>query len=177
MWPQSYTKPFVWLTWINDVLRCLTHCGPSDAIRWQGTESTLAQVMACCLTAPSHYLNQYWLIISEVLWHSSESITMRRSEDTNQKNKIENYIFRIAFRSPWGQWVKLYDMIVLILEWYLIIRGQQRDLWINWFSRCQLIAAHWCHMALEILVNIVFGNGMVPAGTKALPDPLLTYHQ
>ena len=25
--------------------------------------------MACCLTAPSHYLNQWWLIISEVLWH------------------------------------------------------------------------------------------------------------
>ena len=30
---------------------------PSDAVRRQGTESTLAQVMACWLTAPSHYLN------------------------------------------------------------------------------------------------------------------------
>ena len=57
---------------------------PSDAIRQQGTESTLAQVMACCLTGPSHYLNQCWLIISKVLWHSSEGIIMRRSEDTNQ---------------------------------------------------------------------------------------------
>ena len=55
----------------------------SDAIRWQGTESTLAQVMACCLTASSHYLNQCWLIISKVLCHSSEGIIMRRSEDTN----------------------------------------------------------------------------------------------
>ena len=35
--------------------------------------STLAQVMACCLTAPSHYLNQCWLIISAVLWRSPES--------------------------------------------------------------------------------------------------------
>ena len=34
---------------------------PSDAIWWQ-SGSTLAQVMACCLTAPSHYLNQCWLI-------------------------------------------------------------------------------------------------------------------
>ena len=57
---------------------------PSDAIRRQGTESTLAQVMACCLTAPSHYLNQCWLIISKVLWHSSEGIIMRKFEDTNQ---------------------------------------------------------------------------------------------
>ena len=31
--------------------------------------STLAQVMACCLMVPSHYLNQCWIIISGVLWH------------------------------------------------------------------------------------------------------------
>ena len=84
---------------------CVNSLWPSDAIRRQGTESTLAQVMACCLTAPSHYLHQCWLIISKVLWHSSEGIIMRRSEDTNQQNKIENYIIRIAFRSPRGQWV------------------------------------------------------------------------
>ena len=63
--------------WVNSLW-------PSDAIRWQGTESTLAQVMACCLMAPSHYLNQCWLIISKVLWHSSEGDILRRSEDTNQ---------------------------------------------------------------------------------------------
>ena len=37
---------------------------PSDAIWRQGSWSTLAQVMACCLTAPNHYLNQCWLVIS-----------------------------------------------------------------------------------------------------------------
>ena len=30
---------------------------------------TLAQVMACCLTASNHYLIQCWLLISEILWH------------------------------------------------------------------------------------------------------------
>ena len=48
-----------------------THCWlnslwPSDAIWWQGSRSKLVQVMACCLTAPSHYLNQCWLIITDV---------------------------------------------------------------------------------------------------------------
>ena len=57
---------------------------PSDTLWWQRSGSTLGQVMACCLTAPSHYLNQCWLIISKVLWHSSEGIIMRRCEDTNQ---------------------------------------------------------------------------------------------
>ena len=71
------------------VLRTLGNCvnslwpsACSDAIRRQETESTLAQVMACCLTAPSHYLNQCWLIISKVLWQSSKGIMVRRSEDT-----------------------------------------------------------------------------------------------
>ena len=43
---------------------------PSDTIWQQTSGSTLAQVMAWCLTAPSHYLNQCWLIISEVKWNS-----------------------------------------------------------------------------------------------------------
>ena len=39
---------------------------PSGTIWWHRSGSTLAQVMSCCLMAPSHYLNQCWLIISMV---------------------------------------------------------------------------------------------------------------
>ena len=45
---------------------------PSDAVWRHRSGSTLAQVMACCLTAPSHYLNQCRLIISKVHWHISK---------------------------------------------------------------------------------------------------------
>ena len=41
----------------------------SDAIWRHRSGSTLAQVMACCLTAPSHYLHQCWLVISKVPLH------------------------------------------------------------------------------------------------------------
>ena len=73
--------------WYTAVTLLLTHWGyhslvlshrfinslwPSDAIWWQRTGSTLVQVMACCLTAPSHYLNQCWLSICMVQWHSYE---------------------------------------------------------------------------------------------------------
>ena len=91
---HSYDIMVIWKVtedgwWINDHHRVVPRVSfnslrLSDAIRPQGTESTLAQVMACCLTAPSHYLNQCWLIISKVLWHSSKGIIMRRSQDTNQ---------------------------------------------------------------------------------------------
>ena len=42
---------------------------PGYAIWWHRSGSTLAQVMACCLMAPSHYLNLWWLFVNEVQWH------------------------------------------------------------------------------------------------------------
>ena len=51
---------------------------PSDAIWRHGSGSTLAQVMAWCLTAPSHYLIQCWFVICRGLWHSSEVIVIRK---------------------------------------------------------------------------------------------------
>ena len=47
----------------------LTHCGLVTAYGAR-SGSTLAQVMAWCLMAPSHYLNQCWLLISEVIFCS-----------------------------------------------------------------------------------------------------------
>ena len=55
---------------------------PSDTIWRHRSGSTLAQVMACCLTAPNHYLNQCWLIISKVYWYSSEGNFIRDTSAT-----------------------------------------------------------------------------------------------
>ena len=38
--------------------------------------------MACCLTTPSHYLNQCWVLIREVLWHSLETDFTIRTQIT-----------------------------------------------------------------------------------------------
>ena len=45
----------------------------SDAIWRCRSGSTLAQLMACCPTVPSHYLNQCWLVIRKAPWHSSDN--------------------------------------------------------------------------------------------------------
>ena len=60
------------------ITRPLTHC---YTIYGHRSESALAQVMAWCLMAPSHYQNQCWLIISEVLWHSPEGSFIRNAQD------------------------------------------------------------------------------------------------
>ena len=46
---------------------------PSDTLWQHKSGSTLAQVMACCLTATSHCLNRCRFIISKVPSHPSES--------------------------------------------------------------------------------------------------------
>ena len=50
--------------WVNSLWPC-------DAIQQHRSASTLAQIMTCCLTAPSHHLNKCWLVINKVHWLSS----------------------------------------------------------------------------------------------------------
>ena len=77
----------VWLVWVNSLW-------PSDA-KWRHRfGSTLAQVMACCLTAPSHYLNQCWLHMNEVLWYSHESNFTANAQATILYLEFENYTLK-----------------------------------------------------------------------------------
>ena len=70
---QNILHDFLFFCWYNliniNAFEIINSLAPSDAIWWQKSGSTLAQVMACCLTAQSHYLNQCWLINTKVLWH------------------------------------------------------------------------------------------------------------
>ena len=70
-WPSASGQP--WRIWVLETHKAtknwlcnINSLGPSGAIWRQRSRSTLAQVMACCLMAPSHYLNQCWFIISKV---------------------------------------------------------------------------------------------------------------
>ena len=67
----------------------MSSLGPSDAIWRQRSGSTLAQVMACCLTVPSHFLNQCWLIISKVEWNSSKGKFTKDNSVINHWNYLE----------------------------------------------------------------------------------------
>ena len=43
---------------------------------------------------------------------------------------------------------------------------------------CNLVVVFmWHHMAIYNWVNIGSGNGLLPGGTKPLPEPVLIYHQ
>ena len=72
---------------------------PGDALWWYRSWSTLAQIMACCLIAPSHYLNHCWLLISKVLWHSPESNFSASDYAATRYDEFENYNFKISATS------------------------------------------------------------------------------
>ena len=65
---KSFRTRTVNTSWINDTI-------------WPQRFGTLAQVMAWCLMAPSPYLNQRWLIISRVIWHSPQTNLTGSAQD------------------------------------------------------------------------------------------------
>ena len=81
----------------------LTHC---DLVTPYGdtSGSTLAHVMACCLTAQSHFLNQYWPIIKGVLWHSFGSYSTRSLHKRNPQDMFRDHKFKIITTSLSGPW-------------------------------------------------------------------------
>ena len=60
-----------------------------DSIWYHGPHSTLVQVMACCLMAPSHYLDQWWLIISRIQCHSPKSNSTGNTHNAFYKSDVE----------------------------------------------------------------------------------------
>ena len=74
-------------------VNCGFNVGLSDAIWQHRTRPTLAQVMACCLTAPSHYLNQCWFLMIAGKWHSSVSNFTTNDMATILQNEFQNYNF------------------------------------------------------------------------------------
>ena len=138
MLPYGIARP----QWVNSM-------GPSDAIWQQKSGSTLAQVMACCLTAPSHYLNQCWLIISEV-----SDIHIRAISQEMPQPSITKICFKIT-----------------CLKFYSNFPGANELNYINTYS----MKSHSDVFEgfINDLVSIFSGNGLVPSGPKPLPESMM----
>ena len=71
-----------------------------------GSIILLAQVMASCLMAPSHYLKRCWFLTSEVLLHSSESNFTVSVKANVMYNEFKNYTSKTFATSVRGQWIQ-----------------------------------------------------------------------
>ena len=75
----------------------------SDVIWQHRTGWILARLVSCHLTAPSHYLNQCWLLSGEVLCHSPKNNFIALAQDTitlYNDNEFENHILKLLPHLP-----------------------------------------------------------------------------
>ena len=79
----------------------LTPCGSNKS------GSTLVHAKAYCLTTPSYYLSQCWLIIREVPWHSAEINFTNNTQATYFLLGVWkiSMLFNIRPNFQMGQWV------------------------------------------------------------------------
>ena len=102
---------------------------PSDATWRLRSGSTSVQVVAWYQPAPSCYLKQYWLLISQVFKHSYHDNFTTSTQAIILLNQ-----FWIADTSPWDQWVNTRQRFhnrIWKLEWMadvLILLGKHRPL-------------------------------------------------
>ena len=71
----------------------------------QSSGSSLAQVMACCLMAPNHYLDQCWLII-QIGFCGTQTNFTGSVQDIKSWNEFEKYTGKVTSMCLSAQWVK-----------------------------------------------------------------------
>ena len=167
-----------WWHIVNKIIRNTSPCNfcgndfdinswwPSST-KWQHW----SRPMAWCLTAPSHYLNQCWLFISEVVWHLHESNFTTCVKAYILYNGIEKYTLKLlphlAEANELTHWSLGDAAIILNVEslsiyyrlssWALIVKSLTGE----------------CYWSTELLwwwVIIGSGNGLVPSGNKPLTE-------
>ena len=92
------------LKWINVDLK-FNQMNLIICCHWTYWKSSQVQVMACCLMAPSRYLNQCWIIINGLLWHPLKTNSTGISQVINLWNEFEKYTFEIIATSQRGHWI------------------------------------------------------------------------
>ena len=101
--------------------------------------------------APSHYLNQCWLIISKVQWHASEGNFTRDTliSKCNLKLLGANVIC-----------VEMIVIVTIIFSWEFICFGLVKrrqevlDFWRNWLEKCWNFICEFCYSPCSYPVTL-----------------------
>ena len=126
---------YVWTYELNSLLS-------SDAIWRHISGSTLAQVMTCYVTPPSHYFNPYWLVINGICGTCQFHVEFSIYQFIKW---FQKYTFKVIIR---GQWVDLrlriystlfsiklaQHLVVLVLLW--LFCGLEDQWFMNFIHSC-----------------------------------------
>ena len=133
--------------------------------------TTLAQVMACCLTAPIHHLNRWWLIISEVHIHIRAISQEMPQPSSITKTCVKITCLKCHSNFPGANELTHCPLGDANIIWYYNFQTHIKERYLEYsLWNCLQVNAtrpYWW------LVNISSGNGLVSPGNKPLPEPML----
>ena len=117
--PTSKGVFVLWTCYLGCFTAQLSRYG-LDVIRRHKSCSTLAQVMAWCLMAPSHYLNQCWLIISSFLRHTPKTHSAWMRTISLHQMSLKNTLVKfLSHRSEANELTHLGQVMHLSLYIYM----------------------------------------------------------
>ena len=87
--------------------------------------------MTCCLTAPSHHLNQYFHVIQKVIWLTPANNFVWNAHDIKLYTVFKDYKFKITAMSP--------RPVSLCMKWKPSIT---RFIMTGRYHGCQIIYVH-----------------------------------
>ena len=114
---------------------------------------TLVQEMVCCLTAPSHYQNQCWFLISEILWRSPGSDFKASGQAAIRYYGFKNCTFKTTLASSRGQWQNLIWGIKALMWQYP--SQMDKSHWQQWLLlRCvNIFGDQLCHIQIKCVLS------------------------
>ena len=90
---------------------------PNDDIWRHRFGSTMAQVIACCLMAPSHYLNQCLILFDNLLWYSPQVNFWENAQGIYHWYELESYLLNIKTTWPCGHWFNKKRYVTHRVQW------------------------------------------------------------
>ena len=87
---------------------CICLIGGYSSMLWLQMRPSHSIWECRCLTVPSQYLKQYWLLISRQKFHNLSA------QASILYNVFECYVFKISAISPRGQWIYLLTRYLLL---------------------------------------------------------------
>ena len=93
---------------VTSYIKLKTSFWAGDIIWHHRPLSSLVQVMACCPTAPSHYLNQCWHTVNWTLWNKlrwnfNQNIMIFILKKTAWKYCLQILVRLVRVLTHWGQ--------------------------------------------------------------------------
>ena len=124
---QTFAVPCFWILEVKLTFEMLTMRGQQHSF------STHKQMFLwkcfCCLTAPSHYLNHCWLIISKILWFHKKYHTKLSLKIIHLKihsNRLRGQCVNPSHASPMYMCpLQTWSSLWLLMTWHLTVLGTQ----------------------------------------------------